>query len=302
MFGTSRLSEWQLDICSSSISAWTAPGGHGIVAAMTDTGTGTSADPSIDADRLRAQLHLSQFPRAATYDPQWQVDTAMGPNPLWFAEALSQVMALEPGMRVLDLGCGKGATSVFFAQQFDVTVWAVELWTPVTEVWRTVRDAGASDTVHPLHADARELPFPEEYFDAIVSVDSYHYFGTDDLYLPYLAPFLRPGGQLGIVVPGLTHEINGQVPDHLHHWQPDFHAFHSPHWWSRHLTNSGTVTVTHADLVPDGWKHWQRWEAQGTRTAPESWREQCAHQADDLARDAGRTYGFPRLLAHRTTT
>jgi cyclopropane fatty-acyl-phospholipid synthase-like methyltransferase len=73
----------------------------------------------------------------------------MGPNPLWFAEALSQVMALEPGMRVLDLGCGKGATSVFFTQQFGMTVWAVELWTPITEVWRTVRDAGA-----------RQLPFP----------------------------------------------------------------------------------------------------------------------------------------------
>jgi cyclopropane fatty-acyl-phospholipid synthase-like methyltransferase len=150
-------------------------------------------DAGVDADWLRAQIQSPQFPRAATYDPRWQIDTAMGPDPLWSADALSQVMVLEPGMRVLDLGCGKGATSVFFAQQFDVTVWAVELWTPVTKVWRTVRDAGAGDSVHPLHADARALPFPEEYFDAIVSVDSYHYFGTDDLYLPYLAPFLPPG-------------------------------------------------------------------------------------------------------------
>jgi hypothetical protein len=67
------------------------------------------------------------------------------------------------------------------------------------------------------------------------------------------------------------------------------------------VANSGAVTVAQADLVPDGWKHWQRWEARGTRTAPPAWREQCAHQADDLARDAGRTYAFPRLLAHRTT-
>jgi hypothetical protein len=104
------------------------------------------------------------------------------------------------------------------------------------------------------------------------------------------------------VVPGLTHEVNGQVPDHLRHWQPDFHAFHSPDWWARHLANSGAVTVAHADLVPDGWKHWQRWETHGAHTAPPPWRDHCANQADDLTRDAGRTYGFPRLLAHRTTT
>lgn len=167
-------------------------------------------------------------------------------------------------------------------------------------MWRVVRDAGAGDSVHPVHADARELPFPDGYFDAVVSVDACHYFDTDDLYLPYLARFLRTGGQLGIVVPGLTAELDGRVPEHLRNWQADFHSFHSPAWWSRHLTNSGTVTVAHADLVPDGWKHWQRWESQGTRTAPPEWRASCAAQAEDLTRDAGRTYGFPRLLAHRT--
>lgn len=31
--------------------------------------------------------------------------------------------------------------------------------------------------------DARSLPFANEFFDAIVSHDSYVYFGTDDLYL-----------------------------------------------------------------------------------------------------------------------
>ncbi|GAA4219130.1 class I SAM-dependent methyltransferase [Actinocatenispora rupis] len=144
------------------------------------------------------------------------------------------------------------------------------------------------------------MPFPEEYFDAVVSVDSYHYFGTDDLYLPYLAPFLRTGGQLGTVLPGLTHEIDGRVPDHLRHWQQDFHSFHSADWWARHLANSGAVTVTRADVVPDGWRHWQRWEALGVRTAPPEWRAHCAAQAEDLAADAGRTYCFPRLVAYRT--
>ena len=38
---------------------------------------------------------------------------------------------LEPGMRVLDLGCGKGLSSIFLAKEFGVQVWAADLWTPL---------------------------------------------------------------------------------------------------------------------------------------------------------------------------
>jgi len=35
----------------------------------------------------------------------------------------------------------------------------------------------------PVHADANELPYADEYFDAVVSVDAYLYFGRDAEYL-----------------------------------------------------------------------------------------------------------------------
>jgi hypothetical protein len=41
------------------------------------------------------------------------------------------------------------------------------------------------------------------------------YYGTDDLYLSYLARLVKPGGQFGIAGVGLMQEINGPVPDHL---------------------------------------------------------------------------------------
>lgn len=40
----------------------------------------------------------------------------------------------------------------------------------------------AADRVIPIHADANELPYADEYFDAIVSIDAYHYFGTGKVY------------------------------------------------------------------------------------------------------------------------
>lgn len=106
-----------------------------------------------------------------------------GANSLWLTEWLSSEMELKPGMRVLDLGCGKGMSSIFLAREFDVQVWATDLWTDATGNLQRVRDADIEDRVFPIHADARSLPFAGGLFDAIVCVDAFSYFGTDALYL-----------------------------------------------------------------------------------------------------------------------
>ena len=78
-------------------------------------------------EQLASELFADEFPRSNGYDPRWVVENTMGPNVLWFTESLSQVMTLEPGMRVLDLGCGKTASSIFLAREFDLQVWATDL-------------------------------------------------------------------------------------------------------------------------------------------------------------------------------
>lgn len=59
------------------------------------------------------------------------------------------------------------------------------------------------------------MPFPEGFFDVILSIDSYIFFGTDDLYLNYLQKFLVPGGTLGIVMPDLMKDFENGVLEHL---------------------------------------------------------------------------------------
>ena len=39
---------------------------------------------------LTEHLALAEFPRARHYDPVWMLQNAMGPNPVWLAEALIQ--------------------------------------------------------------------------------------------------------------------------------------------------------------------------------------------------------------------
>ncbi|MEQ4209043.1 methyltransferase domain-containing protein [Actinopolymorpha sp. B17G11] len=249
----------------------------------------------MDDDELATLLANERYPRSARYSIRWMVDNAMGPNPVWLAEALTQVMPLEAGMRVLDMGCGTALTSIFLAKEFDVEVWAADLWVKPTENWSRVAEAGLHDQVHPLHAEAHALPFSEGFFDALVSIDAYHYFGTDDLYIGYYSRFVKPGGQIGIVVPGLAEEPETLPPSHLErYWKWDFCSFHSPAWWRYHWQKTGQVSVDVADWVADGWHDWLRWNVACDRD-----RGEPGEEAAMLREDAGRLLGFTRVAAHR---
>ena len=45
-------------------------------------------------------LHHPRYPRSNKYDPKWVIDNQMGPNALWLIEALTEVIQIDPGMRV----------------------------------------------------------------------------------------------------------------------------------------------------------------------------------------------------------
>jgi len=215
-----------------------------------------------------------------------------GANSLWLIEWLTEALQLRPGMRVLDLGCGRAASSIFLHREFDVQVWATDLWFSAAENIQRIRDAGASDAVFPIHADARSLPFAPEFFDAIVCIDSFPYYGTDDLYLNYLAAFVKPGGQVGIAGAGLVQEIEGALPDHLQEWwTQDLWALHSAAWWRRHWERTQIMEIELADTMPEGWQLWLDWHR---AICPDNTTEIKALEAD-----RGRYLGYVRLVGHR---
>lgn len=247
-------------------------------------------------DELTAALTMPQFPLSGKYDVEWMIKNEMGPNPIWLAEFLASAMDLKPGMRVLDMGCGKAISSIFLAKEFGVQVWANDLWIKPTDNWQRIKQAGVEDLVYPIHAEAHALPYANEFFDTIVSMDAYHYFGTSDLYLLQFAKLVKPGGQIGIVVPGLTRELADEVPERLEpHWDGEWYCWHSPEWWSRLWRRSGVVDVELADSLPDGWKLWLHWET--TAKASGLWGRNG--DIDLLKADGGEYLGFTRMVARR---
>lgn len=239
-------------------------------------------------------LSSESFPRSSQYHPEWIVANASGgANSLWLTEWLATALDLRPGMRVLDLGCGKACSSIFLRREFGVQVWATDLWISASENIQRIRDAGVEDGVFPLHADARSLPFASDFFDGIVCLDAFPYFGTDDLYLNYLAHFAKVGGQIGIAGSGLAQEIQGPVPEHLRElWSQDLWALHSTTWWRRHWERTGIVDVEIADTMPEGWQFWLDWQH---AAAPGNVTEIKALEAD-----AGRFLAYIRVVGRRS--
>jgi cyclopropane fatty-acyl-phospholipid synthase-like methyltransferase len=247
---------------------------------------------------LAALLALPDFPRSATYDPRWVLDNQMGPNALWLTEWLAQDLALEPGMRVLDMGCGKGLSSVFLAREYGLQVWAADLWIGPGDNWQRIRQAGLEDRVFPVKVEARALPFAPGFFDAIICVDSYIYYGTDDLYLGYFQQFVKPGGQLAVAHGALNKDFEGDVPEHLKpFWGQDCWGWHTMAWWRHLWERTGLVTIEVADMMPDGCARYLRWKQ--ARVAGGEQNPSLQTDIAVLEADAGEYLGFVRLIARR---
>jgi SAM-dependent methyltransferase len=233
------------------------------------------------------------FPRSSKYNPEWIVaGTSGAANPLWLTEWLTSAMDLRRDMRVLDLSSGRAVSSIFLRREFGVHVAAVDLWFDPAESLRRIRDAGVEGGVIPIRADARSLPFAPEFFDAIVCIDAFPYYGTDDLYLNYLARFVKPGGQIGIAGSGLMREIEGPVPEHLREWWThDNWCLHSASWWRRHWERTGYIDVECVDTMKDGWRVWLDWHRV---IAPDNHAEIKALEAD-----RGEYLGYVRTVGRR---
>jgi SAM-dependent methyltransferase len=244
---------------------------------------------------LKSRLHHEDYPKSSKYDPEWVIQNEMGPNVLWLTEALCEVMDLRAGMRVLDLGCGRAMSSIFLAKECGVEVWATDLWIPAWENAVRIREAGLEGRVHAVRAEARNLPYAEDFFDAIVSLDSLHYYGTDVHYLEfYLLKLLKRGGRIGVVQPAAMQAA--PVPDYL---GPEWYWMNSVEWWGRHWARNPDIDLELSEPLRGGWELWVRWLEFLTGTGRANRQEEDEHELVQLREDGGRYLGFVRQVARR---
>ena len=105
-------------------------------------------------------------------------NAATGSNPILLTKWLAQDLDLKSGMRVLDLGSGSGLSSIFLNKEYGVEVWAADSSRDPSKTLTLAEECDVKGGLFPLQINARSLPFAHKYFDAIICVDSIHYFGT----------------------------------------------------------------------------------------------------------------------------
>ncbi len=203
-----------------------------------------------------------EFTKSAKYDKQFVTENLMGPNSLKMIEELTSSLDLHSGMRVMDLGCGKGLTSVFLAKEFGLQVYATDLWITATENYHRFKQLGLDSLIIPVHADANELPYAQEYFDAIISVDAYYYFGREESFMDdKIAPYVKPGGLIALAFPGFKKDIHDHLPpEFLLSWKAeDLDTFRSVSWWRKLLEKSEKIEIQSIEEMSchdECWKDW----------------------------------------------
>ncbi|MGN7251988.1 class I SAM-dependent methyltransferase [Arthrobacter sp. SAFR-014] len=106
-------------------------------------------------------------------------------------------LGLQPGQRLLDVGCGWGSFALHAAERYGVTVVGITISTEQAELVRKrVAEAGLTDRVEIRVQDYREID--DGPFDAISSIGMSEHVGREQLnrYVSQLHSLLRPGGRM----------------------------------------------------------------------------------------------------------
>ena len=114
----------------------------------------------------------------------------------------------------------------------------------------------------PVKADATALPFETDFFDSIVSTDSYNYFGRDPEFLDEkLLPFVRKGGYVYIAIPGMKQDCHDCLPPELLlSWTPEqMDYMHDVTYWRDMASRSRDAEIIEISQMESNEEVWADW-------------------------------------------
>lgn len=192
-------------------------------------------------------------------------ETMMGPNSVRILAELFDRHPLQFGAddQILDLGCGTGLTSLVIAKETGAKVYANDLWVSEQENEKRFAQWGIGEQVIPVCEDANHLPFERKQFDALVSIDSYHYFaGREGFFQEKILPFMKDRGVVLIGIPGLKEEYAGRAEELLSDWiGDDAHMFKTPECWKMLIGGHGRIESVKTWEMNCFGKAWSEWLA-----------------------------------------
>jgi SAM-dependent methyltransferase len=206
---------------------------------------------------------INNYPELKSYSAEEIYDNFIGCGGLYLATNMVRKMNLKKGDIILDLGCGFGTTSIFLAKMFDITVIAVDFWFPPTKMVEIINREGYSHRIVPLNLDiTKDIPFANQYFNAIFSMNSLFLYGYNCNFLTKLLNTLKTGGTFCIGSECFNQEPHypsiTDVPREYNFdwkwnvWDTCFSKYHSPKWWRSLLSETNLLEITYCNELEDG--------------------------------------------------
>ena len=130
--------------------------------------------------------------------------THLRPGGRFATEWLINQTRFAPDTQVLEVACNMGTTAVGLAQRFGCHITGVDLDENALEKARqNIRAAGLESLVQVQHANATELPFPDNSFDVVINEAMLTMLPLANKEMAVAEYFrvLKPGGVL------LTHDV-----------------------------------------------------------------------------------------------
>ena len=191
----------------------------------------------------------------------------MVPTPIKLVEEIMQCHTIKKGAVVCDLGSGQGLTSVFLAKEYGFKVYASDLWSDPDVNQKFFAEMGLTkDEIIAFKADAENLDFDKNFFDAVVSTDSYNYFGRNEKYLDEkLLPYVKNGGYIYISIPGMKKDCHDNLPKELLlSWTPEqLEYMHDVEYWKNIVSQckgADVIEVSEMESNDEVWADWLKQE------------------------------------------
>ena len=204
-----------------------------------------------------------RFEKSEKMDKDLMRENMMGPNCVKLLEELTGRFALRPGMRVLDLGCGTGLTSMFLAQAFGVTVYATRPLDRGDGQLCAVSGGGAGWPGRALSTRTRTTCRTRTNISTRRSASTRTIIsgGTRRLWTKNWPRWCGRGGVIAIAMAGSKDDWNGTVPKAMAPYisLEDAETLKSPGWWEALLRGSNRFaldTIYEFEAYDEVWDDW----------------------------------------------
>ena len=207
---------------------------------------------------------MKNYPALCDYEKHRLYDGFIGCGGLFLLDNMIEQMNIKTDDIILDLGCGLGGAAAYLAKKFNITVIAVDLWHSSENLKDKLTNINLLGTVSFFQLDiTKNIPFDNNYFDVIFSMNALFIFGEKVGFLSRLLEKLKPGGIFCLGSECFRKEPDVEMAKAFDFewkwdvWNECFSKYHFPEWWEKLLNETSQLKIDVCRELDDGEVLWE---------------------------------------------